>query len=363
MFIMIMIIGYSISWIITNLNGSVYISVRNFLDRAFTITDAKNYIKIAEYGYVTEGNDRYLLVFFPMYPLLIRILHTISFLDYKSCAFIISLVSSCISIVLLYKIALLDYKEDCATNIAMVYIMYPVMSFMVTALNEGLFMMLLFATVYSVRKKKFILAGLFGYMVALTRLPGLCIGALMLYETIYYTVKSIGKRKFKLVVLFKQCVMMLMTILGLCTYLFINYILYNDFFKFFEFQSEIWYQNVSNPIRVIFDVIINGQIKMGLLRLGYSNLIPCILILISVIYAIFVRVRFSYIVYTLVYFWVCYSASWLLSGARYSIGAFIIFISIGIFLSLHKKIRKVFYPVYFVAFLFICYLCTNLLIH
>lgn len=363
MFILIMIIGYTFSWIITILTDPYKFSLSEFLYRAFTITDAKNYIKIAEYGYTTIGNDKYLLVFFPMYPLMIRILHTITFIDYSLCAFIISLFSSCASVVLLYKVSRIDYKEECATHIAIAYLMYPVMSFMLTALNEGVFMMFLLATVYCIRKKKYILAGLFGYLVALTRLPGLCIGALMLAETIQYIVYAIKKGTLSLKIVIKQCIMMFMTLMGLATYLLINYALYNDFFKFFDYQSEIWYQHVSNPIKVIFEVIIKNQIIDRDLLVGYTNLIACIVILLSIIYSTIKKVRASYIFYMLVYFSVCYSASWILSGARYSIGAFVIFISLGIFLALHKYFRKIFYPLYFTIFLYVTYLCTNLIIH
>ena len=363
MFLCFMVLAYICGFIYSNIKSVFPISFESFFNSAFTITDAENYLKIAEQGYVTEGNDKYTLVFFPMFPLMIRILHTITFLDYQICSFIISLVSSCISVVLLYKIVKIDYTDEVAEKATFTYILYPVISFLATGLNEGVFMMLLLASIYFLRKKKYLLAGLFGYMVALTRLPGLCVGVIMLVETIMYIYKSGKNNKFRLKVLLKQAVMMLMTLLGLCTYLLINYFLYNDFFKFFDFQEEIWFQTVKNPIYVIFNIIINSQIRMDIIEIGFSNLIACILILASVLYAIYRKVRVSYILYMLVYFWVCYSASWLLSGARYSIAAFVIFISAGIFFTLHKRISKVFYVLYFFIFIYVSCLCTNSVIY
>lgn len=359
----LMFLGYLAGYIFSYIRSPYGVSIKGFLENAFTITDAENYYKIAVNGYVTEGNDRLLLVFFPMFPLMIRALHCITFIDYDICQYIISFVSSCVSIVLLRKIALLDFSEEKTNNIALVYVMYPVMSFMITGLNEGVFMMFLFSTVYFVRKKKYILAGVFGYMVALTRLPGLCVGALMLVETIMYLIRAYKRKIFSIKIFAKQCTMMLMTLMGLGTYLLINYSLYGEFFKFFEFQRENWYQNVSDPINVIYNTIIKGQIMPGIYEIGISNLIACIVILVAIVYAAVKKVRISYIFYMLVYFWVCYSASWLLSGARYSIGAFVIFISLGIFLTAHKKLKKWFIPFNFVAFIYVSCLCTNSIIY
>lgn len=363
LFLLLMVLAYISGFVYINLISSGPVSFSYYFENAFTITDAENYLKIAMQGYVTEGNDRLTLVFFPMFPLMIRMLHTISTLDYMVCSFIISIASSCVSVVLLYKLVLLDYSEEIAEKATLTYILYPVISFMATGLNEGVFMVLLLATVYFVRKKKYIRAGIFGYMTALTRLPGLCIGALMLAETVMYIIRSVKKKRFRIRILFKQCTMMLMTLMGLGTYLLINYHLYGDFFKFFELQRENWFQTVSNPFHVIFDVIIKGQIKSGIIKIGVSNLIACIIIVIASLYALYKKVRVSYLIYTLVYFYVCYSASWLLSGARYSIGAFVTFISAGIFMAYHKRISKVFYPVYFLIFVYVSCLCMNSFIY
>lgn len=359
LFIIAMILAYIAGYIYACIVSGYMVSFRVFYNIAFTITDAENYLKIAENGYVTEGIDKYTLVFFPMFPLLIRILHTITFLDYPVCSFIISFTSACASVVLMYKLIKLDYSDDVAFKGAVFYIIYPVSSFLISGLNEALFMTLLLSTVYFVRKKKYLLAGLFGFMVAFTRLPGLCVGALMLTETIMYIIRSVHKKKFKIKILLKQCFMMFITLMGLVVYLLINYVLYKDCFKFLEFQREIWYQSISNPFSVIFNTIINLQICQGIYKIGFSNLFACVFILVALLYGANNKIRISYLVYTIVYFWICFSASWLLSGARYSLGAFIIFISAGLFLYKFKRISKVIYVLFFILFIYVSCLCTN----
>lgn len=359
LFVIAMVLAYLAGYFYACLVSGQIVPFKVFYNVAFTITDAENYLKIAENGYVTDGIDKYALVFFPMFPLLIRILHTITFLDYPVCSFIISFTSACTSVVLMYKLIKLDYSEDVAFKGAVFYIIYPVSSFLVSGLNEALFMTLLLSTVYFVRKKKYIVAGLFGFMVALTRLPGLCVGALMLAETIMYIIRSVRKKKFKIKILFKQCCMMLMTLMGLGVYLLINYVLYEDCFKFFEYQRDIWYQNVSNPLYVIVEVIFKSQILRGIYKIGISNLVGYILVLIACLYSLYKKIRTSYLVYMFVYFCVCYSASWLLSGARYSLGAFVIFLTAGLFLEKHKKKSKLIYLLSFILFLYTSCLCTN----
>ena len=310
-----------------------------FYERFTGMWDVNHYITIARNGYTAVGEDNVLLVFFPFYPLCIRLVHMVTTLDYKYCASLISIISSFFSMVMFYKLMLLDYSRKKAFNCVRFYIFFPFSFFLFTKMSEGLFMLLLFSCIYLLRKKKYIAAGLVGYMLTLTRLPGLAVGVIMLVEIIINALKDIKKKDFKIHSYIMPLIMMMLTLLGFLTYLFINYRLHKNPFEFLNFQNDHWSQHAENPVYVL-KVIFNNQFKNHGLPFSYgvglTNLISMILVFLAGIYAC-CNFRPSYGIYTLVYFYVCYSASWLLSGARYSIGAFPIFMAIGTLTAKYKK--------------------------
>jgi len=169
-------------------------------------------------------------------------------------------------------------------------------------------------------------------MVALTRLPGLSVGVIMLYETIYSFVKAVKSHTFKAPVLVKKIVMMITTALGFITYLGINYYLYETPFQFMTFQKENWHQSFVG-ITNTFNTIINSQLlgpyelefKIGV---GVLNLVAMILVFVGFLFAIY-KWKISYALYTFVYWIVCFSSSWLLSGPRYALGAFTMYMLFG----------------------------------
>ena len=75
--ILVLSIGYIVTWINLGL-----VCPLDVLGNLFYRWDASNYVTIAQNGYVDTGNDANFIVFFPFYPLLIR-LFTFSF-DYAS---------------------------------------------------------------------------------------------------------------------------------------------------------------------------------------------------------------------------------------------------------------------------------------
>lgn len=294
--------------------------------------DVKHYINIAKNGYQTTGEDQLLLVFFPFYPICIRILHTITRIDYALCASVISNICAYCSMIMLYKLVLLDYDKDTAYNSVKFYILFPFTFFIFTKMSEGLFLLLLFSTIYNMRKKRYITAGVLGYMLALTRLPGLAVGVIMLTETIFSFCKDIKGKHFTLKKYITRIVMMFTTLCGFLTYLLINYVLHGNPLQFLTYQQSNWSQKFMHPFFIIS--LVKSQISelydIGFnLGVGYGNMIAAIFVIAAAIFALF-KMKISYSIYTFIYFIVCFSSSWLLSGPRYSLGAFPMFIALGI---------------------------------
>lgn len=342
-------------YILKSRDPDYYYSFLSYYDTFASKWDVSHYLSIAENWYAASGNDALLIVFFPFYPICIRILHTITTLDYRICASIISLVCGFFSTIMLYKLVLLDFNKKTAYYCTKFYLLYPFIFFIFTKMSEGLYMLLLFSTIYNLRKKRYLLSGVLGYMLALTRLPGLAVGVIMLTETIIPLVKDLKEKKFLFINYYKQILMMLMTLYGFCTYLLINYYIHGNPFQFLIYQKSNWQQTFRGPLfafKTAIEQITRNydlEFKIGV---GVGNIIAMVIVLAAVGYALY-KFRVSYAIYTFVYFIVCYSPSWLLSGPRYSLGAFTIFMALGILARKYKilnALMTILFPLIMIAF-------------
>src|ERR1700756_1277649 len=88
--------------------------------------DTPHYIDIAKKGYSnTTTGERYLfIVFFPLYPLLIR-LFALSSKNYVLSALIVSNLAYCVSAFYLYRLTLLDYPKEIALRATFYFSIFP----------------------------------------------------------------------------------------------------------------------------------------------------------------------------------------------------------------------------------------------
>lgn len=354
---------FFLPWVMKHLAGLTDVSFHDHFETISNISDVNSYIAIAENGYVRTGDARFQLVFFPFYPLVIKVVHLITRLDYRASATLISFVSAYWAAMVLYKTVLLDYSKDKAFNIIKFFLVSPFIFFTFTRMSEALYLFLLFTTIYFVRKEKYLIAGAFGFMTAATRLPGLAVGVIMLVEAGVLIYKDFREKDLKVKKYIKMFAMMLSTLCGFLSYLGINCILYKNPLEFLNLQQENWTQRFVNPIYTIKNVIIDTQLKGGYslsfkIGCGVASLLAIIMIFISIAVAFKCRVRLSYIVYMIVYYVLCYSSSWLLSGARYSLGAFVIFIAGGLIASKNKYYENLITVGSTVLMIFYSFVCS-----
>ena len=63
---------YALAWGMKCLSAGEMLSFSQTFNSLWVKWDARHYLKIAQQGYVNTGDDRLTLVFFPLYPWLIR---------------------------------------------------------------------------------------------------------------------------------------------------------------------------------------------------------------------------------------------------------------------------------------------------
>lgn len=274
--------------------------------------DATRYIDIAQNGYVTQGENAINLVFYPLYPLLIRFLGKLTF-SLPLSGVIISQVSYAVASVLLYELILLDADRRCAWDGILLMACFPFSMFAMGVFTEGLFLALTIGCLYALRKRQFAAAGILGFFAALTRTQGMLLFFPAVYEWIMLRFGP-KKEKWKVSDLF-----LLMIPAGFGVYLCINAVLYGNCFQFLKFEAgEPWYQStqwISTNIAQHYGM---GQDYAGLAWIiYYAQIFLYFFALAVLLYGLKKKERMMYLLYGGVYLGFTYLSGWMISGGRY----------------------------------------------
>ena len=132
--------------------------------------DGLAYLKIARFGYKTMLDAG----FFPLYPLMIRVLHAI-INSYLLSALFISWIALIGAIYFYIKIirhlGLVNRKTNLALAVAP-FVLFPTAVFMIVTYTEGLFALFALASIYYALQKRYGLVGLFILLATLTHVTG-----------------------------------------------------------------------------------------------------------------------------------------------------------------------------------------------
>lgn len=273
--------------------------------------DGPHYIDIAKDGYVTEGKQALWIVFYPLYPLFIK-LFSILLNNFYGSAIIVSTFFSFLASILLYELVLLDFKKRVATLSVWFLNIFPTAYFLSASYTESLFLSLSLATIYLYRKGNFFESGIFGAFSSLTRINGLTLIPLLLFE---------GKNTYK------KLVTISITVFGFLIYLLLNYQLFNDPFYFMKPLVSNWYKHIALPTVGVKNLINSiPQFNEANFYIYISELTFLILIFLVGIYSFF-KIRKSYGIYIFINLLLLTSTSFILSTPRYSLILFPIFIT------------------------------------
>ena len=109
--------------------------------------DTRHYLGIAQDGYVATGDERLRLVFFPLYPLLMRLLSPITGGDVFYSGTLISVVCGSAAAALVYDLAHMHFGRKTAALAAAYFLLSPLSVFLCCVYTEGLFILLTLAAV------------------------------------------------------------------------------------------------------------------------------------------------------------------------------------------------------------------------
>jgi Gpi18-like mannosyltransferase len=304
------------------------------------VWDTNHYIDIARYGYTSStADDRHLfIVFFPLYPFLVKIFAFIC-RDYLLAALLVSNLSYAGAVVYFFKLVRLDYESEDALRSVIYLSIFPTAYFLHAAYTESLFILLTVASFYYARKEKWALSGIIGMLSAATRSTGIILLPVLVIE-------YMSQKGFKIKDARKDILWLPVIALGFVFYLAINYATYGDPLRFLQIQEQHWHKHIDFPLNGFLTSILvaySSEPRGGVLS-GLAEALIAVLDLVLIVYSFF-RIRLSYFLYALSAWLVVTSTSYWLSIPRYTLSIFPIFIV----LALLGRRREVNYPLIFIS--------------
>ena len=325
--------------------------------------DSGHYLDIAQNGYKGKlENGRYvMLVFYPLYPMLVKLT---SFLtgNFEIAGILVSWLSYAGACSALYALLSIDYDEETTENSIIYLSIFPFAFFFGAIMTESIFLLTVVLAMYFIRKHRWIEAGLWGCLASLSRVTGVMLVFAYFAEWIQSgTVgQMLRERDFKKLgrYILTAGLPVLLVPVGTLIYMWINYAVAGDALAFLEYEKTVWFQSMQ---------FFGKSFTLMREYAGMMNRLPepftvwiaqiaAIILCLAVSFYGIKRHRMMYYGFLVPYLITNISASWPISGGRYMSCAFPIFIFLADFATRHKRAK----PWIMVTFsmLFIVYLAA-----
>ena len=297
-------------------------SLSYFIYDVFSIAgDSPRYIDIATNWYVALGENAKNIVFYPLYPILLRLFSYI-FRDYVLTGIVISNVMFGVACAMIYELALVEFNKNNAFYVPLFLITFPFGIFFFGLFTESLFVLLTVLTMYFARKHKWWLAGICGCLTSFTRVQGILVAVFVVFEYIHMifngeTSFADGIKKIRLNIL-----SVLIIPVGFVAYMCINKVVQGSFTAFqAHLAAPPWWQTlkwIGDNLIQHYDMAVQYHYLAFIIY--YVQIALFIFCGGLLVYAVITKMRSSYIAYTFCYMFVTYSSGWMISGGRYVMG-------------------------------------------
>lgn len=281
--------------------------------------DSAHYLDIMREWYLSDGDwGRVVqLVFLPGYPLAVYPFYRILGTDIGA-GILVSSAAFPAACCVLYRLLRLDWDRKRAFRTVLMLLLLPGGFFFLAPMSESLYLLLALSTLYCFRKKRYLIAGLFGACCTLTRTVGLLLLAPVILEWIHAFPKERKERK----ALAGGILSVLLLPVGFLAYLWINKTVSGDPLQFLTYQRDHWSQQLgwffgtaAYQTKYLIGCIEDGN-RANLLGLWTPNLLWHFGTLGLFAYTA-KKLRPDYAAWFIAYFAIAIGTTWLLSGPRY----------------------------------------------
>jgi hypothetical protein len=216
--------------------------------------DSSWYISIAQVGYRPEPLDGPFAnyAFFPLFPLLSRGAGWL-FDNVFVGGLVVANVALLVACVFLYRLVLLD--DDSATARATVKYLFaaPGAFFLSGMLTESLYLALVVMCFYFARTRRWWLVGVCGFLLTLTRGPGILAGVPLAW--IYLSQHGFSLRRLRPNVLWLAGLPA-----GIAVFMWVNHEVTGNALAFADIQATAWGHRLQNPLTALWNSIFTEDI-------------------------------------------------------------------------------------------------------
>lgn len=317
----------------------------------FVRWDSPHYMYIAQHGYTNQGDEANFIVFFPLYPVLVRLI-TFDFSYVNLSGLIVSNVASIVAVVYLFKLAKLDYNDGVAKKAVLFLCVFPTAYFMSAVYTESLFLALVIASLYYARNARWSLAAFLGFLASLTRIAGLILLPALVVEYFH-------QKNWKLKASDLRLLWLSLPAVGFLIYLGINFKVTGSPFTFVQVESSHWYQTLQ-PLSALRSAIgwARGASYPFNVTIGYAEIVFVVFGYLMIGLAYKMKLRYSYQVYMLLTWMLAVSTGFWISIPRYVLSMFPLFLALGL-LSTKKSVNIAIAAVFCVGLFFFTWLFAS----
>lgn len=281
--------------------------------------DAPHYLDIARDGYVSEGVQSRWIVFYPLYPWLVRLCAFV-LSDELVAAFFVSTVASVVAGLLLWRLAGRDETDETARASVFFLFVFPTSYFLHIGYTESLFLALALGSFLAARGRRWWLAGSLGALASLSRVNGLMLVPALAVEA-FLQYREEGRRWRW------EWLWVLLAGAGFGVYLLLNASVFGDPFAFLKTQDAYWYKSLTWPWVGLVGAwkAIWERAPSEAQMVGWQELFFVLLGLACTVWCWF-RLRASYAVWMTANWLLWTSTKFVLSVPRYTLIMFPIYI-------------------------------------
>ena len=280
--------------------------------------DSAHYRLLAESGYSATGEERFSLVFYPLFPWLVRCVAFVA-RDFFASAIIVSGIASVAAGLLLQRLTQLDAPAATARNAVWFLMIFPTSYFLHINYTESLFLALVIGCMFAARRDCWALAGMLGLCASLTRVNGLLLVPTLAFE-VWHRYRLTRRIDWRW--LWVGAVG-----LGFLGYLALNYHVTGDPFAFTKLMEDRWYKKFTPPWIGIKDVWerVPGSNRTE----GLHELVFIVLGFVCTVWC-WLRLRPSYAIWMTTNWLLITSTAFVVSVPRYTLTFFPMFILFGL---------------------------------
>ncbi|MFN2461175.1 MAG: mannosyltransferase family protein [Candidatus Velthaea sp.] len=294
--------------------------------------DAEHYLGIATQGY--HGTE---MAFFPLYPLLIKLVGALTG-NHLVAGLIVSNVASFFGLLFFYKLVEHQYNRQVAHRATFYVSIFPTAIFFSAVYTESLFFALTVASFYFIRERKWVTAGIVGYFASLTRVEGVLLAVPFFIEWL----AVLGGSRASVVESLKAAVKwpadnilrpiagLALVPAGLATYMAYLWVLRGDPLYFSHVQAH-WGRQLAPPwtsFSHTFMVLTHAHAPQTIANEVQE--IAFTVLMLFVLIAGWKRLRFSYWAYMALSILIPMSTSSLMSMPRFALVLFPMFVMFGL---------------------------------